>query len=259
MLPPDRWLPSPPNDFSQGGPAAAGEQPSLQSAQSCVRSFVRKIPFEAQSRHWDCGLACALMALRAVGRDGPATRSRGLTLDQLERECGTDSVWTIDLAVLLRRRGARVRLLTLTPGVSREYEGLPFYRAQIDGDRARVEALFQCNGGDVPVEVRHVGADELLRWAVSGKYVIILLVDKGQLTHCAPEVQAIREAGHDGYIGHYVIVSGADLDRRMCWVVDPAAPQGRGAVEVSAAELDCARTAFGTDEDILLVELDDGA
>lgn len=109
--------------------------------------FPAGIPFVAQTELWDCGIACALMALHALGISEA-------TLDDLKRQCGTASVWTIDLAALLQRHGAKATLLTACPGVSDQYDGLPFYSGAIREDRARVERL-----------VRHSPSSEPVLWA----------------------------------------------------------------------------------------------
>lgn len=53
----------------------------------------------SQVCHWDCGVSCAQMVLRGLGRE--AERS------SLLASLGTRSVWTIDLAMLLHRQGVR--------------------------------------------------------------------------------------------------------------------------------------------------------
>lgn len=96
--------------------------------------FLRDLRFVRQERTWDCGLACALMALRMLG-------DVDVTLESLAMSCGTESVWTIDLAVLLHQRGARVDLLTTSAGVSADYDTVPFYQNAISSDRKRVQQL----------------------------------------------------------------------------------------------------------------------
>ena len=48
------------------------------------------VPHVRQEHNWDCGLACALSALRCMGAD------RTVTLATLRRLCPTRSVWTVD-------------------------------------------------------------------------------------------------------------------------------------------------------------------
>lgn len=73
------------------------------------------------------------------------------------------------------------------------------------------------------------------------------------LSHCQEEVRKLLGHGHHGYIGHYVVLAQVDWHRQTCLVIDPAYPDG--PVEMSGEELEEARHAFGTDEDVLVVEL----
>jgi hypothetical protein len=58
-----------------------------------------------------------------------------------------------------------------------------------------------------------------------------------------------------GYLGHYVVLCGYDPATHAFAFRDPAAGPGEGAGLVGGAALDAARWAWGTDEDLLLVEL----
>lgn len=53
------------------------------------------------------------------------------------------SVWTIDLAHLLRRFGLHVVFLTVTLGAHPEYCNEQFYMECLDEDTCRVQKLFQ--------------------------------------------------------------------------------------------------------------------
>jgi len=135
--------------------------------------FLRDLRFVRQERTWDCGLACALMALRMLG-------DVDVTLESLAMSCGTESVWTIDLAVLLHQRGARVDLLTTSAGVSADYDTVPFYQNAISSDRKRVQQLFAgCSrGAGLRVHIRHLEPSELMDLVLGGRHVVIALVDK---------------------------------------------------------------------------------
>ncbi len=62
----------------------------------------------------DCGLACVLMALGGLG-------ARRCDLRAMRRLCPTTSIWTVDLAHLLRRFGVDVTLCTITLGANPEF------------------------------------------------------------------------------------------------------------------------------------------
>lgn len=75
----------------------------------------QKAPHVSQCRHWDCGVACAQMVLQGLGRE--------VDRSSLLASLRTQSVWTIDLAMLLHRQG--VRWVMVVPYCSpRNEEGL---------------------------------------------------------------------------------------------------------------------------------------
>lgn len=87
------------------------------------------------------------MVLRALG-------VTGCDLASLQAGCQTTSIWTVDLAHLLRRFGAQVVLTTITIGANPEYASETFYAENMEEDEARVERLFRvrqhcltCGGG----------------------------------------------------------------------------------------------------------------
>ena len=58
---------------------------------------------------------------------------------------------------------------------------------------------------------------------------------------------------HSGYLGHFVLLCGFDNRSNSFALRDPDGPNR--VRRVSAAALDEARAAFGTDEDLLIIEL----
>ncbi|CAN0411097.1 unnamed protein product, partial [Ectocarpus fasciculatus] len=137
-------------------------------------------PHVSQICHWDCGVSCAQMVLRGLGRE--AERS------SLLASLGTRSVWTIDLAMLLHRQGVRrVKSMvfmygTRTAGVTEAYSTIDFYRANFDHDAPRVQSLFKA------AEEANVGAvqkafswQELAVLVSSYNYAAIVLVDSRYL------------------------------------------------------------------------------
>lgn len=198
---------------------------------------------------WDCGLACTLMVLRVLGN----THTQ---LSDLVHSLGTESVWTVDLARLLAQHGAPVTLCTTSPGVRNDYAAVPFYRDQLANDRTRVEAAFRGLPPEVSLHVGSLSVSTLLNLVLSARVLLVLLVDKAQLTHCQGDVEHARENGIDGYLGHYVVVLGADLDQDALVVADPARAEW-SSVRVPIPQLERARKAHGTDEDILIIHLPD--
>ncbi|KAJ2779655.1 hypothetical protein GGI15_003801 [Coemansia interrupta] len=130
-----------------------------------------------QQDSWDCGLACVCMILRAFGQ---ATCS----ISQLARQADTDSVWTIDLAVLIHRNvHADFTFYTQCAGINPEYASNDFYQSAMDEDEARVQKLFSRVLADQSVRIMElvIPLIDLERFLVHRQYVAILLVDKSVL------------------------------------------------------------------------------
>jgi len=181
-----------------------------------TRSFGRRrraddatdVPHVRQTHNWDCGLACALMVLKALvaradkdDKDNSKTntqnthaathkalpssllRARRADLPTLRRRCATTSVWTIDLAHLLRSFDVcDVALFTVTIGANPAFVKETFYKDSIKDDEARVSKLF-ANAADagILVEKRSVCLRNVKRWAASAEWILIVLVDKRAL------------------------------------------------------------------------------
>ena len=140
------------------------------------RRLADGVPHVRQTYNWDCGLACVLMSLRYMGAP------TGCDLRVLRQLCPTTSVWTVDLAYLLRRFGAEVTFCTITLGANPEFAAESFYRDNLGEDGARVERLFACAAQEgICVERVSVGIERLKDCAMSGDYLIIALVDKQKL------------------------------------------------------------------------------
>lgn len=208
------------------------------------------VPHVRQHFNWDCGLACVLMVLRAMG-------VKGVDFNYLRRLCPTTSVWTIDLAHLLRRFGMGVVFLTTMLGANPEYTNELFYAENMATDEHRVQRLFQeAPQVGIPVHQRSLASAEVKACMMSGLYLMIMLVDKARLGSWlpwAPDCAAAAAAQPDltGYIGHYIVVCGYSADSDLYTIRDPASHFE--LVQVSTESLDAARTSFGTDEDVLLI------
>ena len=206
------------------------------------------MPHVRQSYNWDCGLACVLMVLRGLGWDS-------IDLHKLRSMCPTKSIWTVDLAHLLRSFGLDVQFLTVTIGANPNFANETFYMENMEEDGKRVEKLFR----DAPqvgisIEHRSLSLEELLCYVSSGDYLVITLIDKRKLTAMwsTAEVCLGRCCGiGSGYTGHYVVVLGYLKDMNQFIVRDPASTSD--TLYIDCASFDMARKAFGTDEDLLIV------
>jgi len=192
-----------------------------------------------RQRHvWDCGLACLLMVAPCASGIG-----EGASWDVVNAACGTKSVWTVDLAFVLRELGARFLFLTKTCGADPSYARLAFYSRELGTDSGRVSALFsRAAAGEVALRRAVVGRDALLEVLRTGRCLAIALVDLRLLRRSA--LSAARS-----YTGHYVVLVGVEGARVR--YRDPA--EKAAELWIHKDDLHRARTAHGTDEDLLLV------
>ncbi|GAQ91159.1 Guanylyl cyclase domain containing protein [Klebsormidium nitens] len=206
------------------------------------------VPHVRQSYAWDCGLACVLMVLRALG-------FTGVNLKTLRQMCPTMSVWSVDLAHLLRRFGVDVQLLTVTIGANPGFADEKFYKENMADDVDRVNRLFENAGrAGISIQCRSISSDVFRSLVLCGRYIVIALIDKKWFrslgwTHefCFPDCFGLSS----GYTGHYIVVCGYDHDRDEYEIRDPSSSSE--VQRVSTGALEAARRSYGTDEDLLLI------
>ena len=259
-----------------------------------------RLPFVRQKRSWDCGLACALMILRELGlrkkettgvssKKGTRRRRRdeeeeeeeevnishSVRLRDLKAFLGTESVWSIEIALVLRAFGAkRVRFYTTQIGAKRQYKNERFYEKTFEMDAPRVKRAFaiareKSSGIRVELLDESKGGmkDEWVEREVGEKSekMLILLVDKRVLESGYDEDGANIEREynryHDklgddddddenaGFVGHYICVVGVKGDYFI--IQDPARPE---VLRVRKEVLHHARKSYGTDEDCIIVD-----
>ncbi|XP_060050036.1 protein GUCD1 isoform X2 [Erinaceus europaeus] len=217
------------------------------------------VPIIQQLYHWDCGLACSRMVLRYLGQ-----------LDDCEFESAlqelrlTRSIWTIDLAYLMRHFGVRHRFCTQTLGVDKGYKNQSFYRKHFDTEETRVNQLFaQAKACKVLVEKCTVSIQDIQAHLAQG-HVAIVLVNSGVL-HCDLCSSPVKyccfaPSGHrcfcrsPDYQGHFIVLRGYNRTAGCIFYNNPAYSDRMCSTSVSNFEE--ARTSYGTDEDILFVYLD---
>lgn len=66
----------------------------------------------------------------------------GVNLEDMSRQCPVNSVWTIDLAFLLRNYVHDFTYYTSYLGSRKEYQDQKFYQDNFDEDEKRVNKLF---------------------------------------------------------------------------------------------------------------------
>ncbi|KAJ2133664.1 hypothetical protein IW136_004927 [Coemansia sp. RSA 678] len=224
-------------------------------------SRVHPVSKVLQQYEWDCGLACVSMIVRAFG----AT----CTVEQLARDVHTQSVWTIDLAMLLRTRLPRADFTYYTTcvGVNPQHSQSMFYSSELDDDWRRVIALFSAARVEQSVRVVELELPllDLKRFVVHRQYVAILLVDTPVLTctlcsrhrrsrSAAPRMLSwLRRTNATPFIGHYVLVIAYVPALDMFVYRNPAVPEE--FCLAPAATMDAARRRPGTDHDCIILKL----
>ncbi|XP_024403500.1 guanylyl cyclase 1 [Physcomitrium patens] len=208
-----------------------------------------QVPHVRQLCNWDCGLACVLMVLKFLG-------IQGCDLKYLSQLCQTTSIWTVDLAHLLRHFKVDVAFLTVTIGANPSFAVETFYQGNMEEDGERVNMLFaKAPQVGIRVQWRSITGEELSLMILSGGFLAIALVDKRKLSHPWLDELCLADCCglNTGYTGHYVVICGYDMDADEFEIRDPAS--GSTSERISLDALDEARKAFGTDEDILLISL----
>ena len=98
-----------------------------------------ELPHVVQKFDWDCGIACIQMILLKLGQifDDSALYDLLPTLGIGE------SVWTIDLANILRHLNIDCVYYTVTCGVDPGYKDETYYKDDFDTEQTRVNQLFE--------------------------------------------------------------------------------------------------------------------
>jgi len=218
-----------------------GKRQRLHSSQAGSMLEV-PVPHVLQKRSWDCGVACVQMILSFVGRPR--------TFEELSAVLGATSVWTIDLVYLLRTFEFPFPCLfcTATVGAEESHSSLDFYKAEFDSDAVRINKLFQdAAEAGLSIEQTSVAQADLQALVSSCDILVIILLDF-RIIRPQP-----RLFGSSSYTGHYVVLCGFDNQAQVYSYRDPARPAER--CFVTAAALDRARFADGTDEDLVIIDV----
>ncbi|ELR52186.1 hypothetical protein M91_17216, partial [Bos mutus] len=215
------------------------------------------VPIIQQLYHWDCGLACSRMVLRYLGQLDDAEFEQALQELRLTR-----SIWTIDLAYLMRRFGVRHRFCTQTLGVDKGYRSQSFYRKHFDTEETRVNQLFaQAKTCKVLVEKCRVSVQDIQAHLAQG-HVAIVLVNSGvlrcDLCSSPPKYCCFTPSGprcfcrSPDYQGHFIVLRGYSRAAGCVFYNNPAYADR----DASISNFEEARTSYGTDEAILFVYAD---
>lgn len=233
-----------------------------------VNSPVRDLPILPlrhihQLESWDCGIACVLMVLlREECNDHKIEEElKTLSLPFLE----TRSVWTIDLALILARRGVSVKLYTSCDGMKDEYKDYDFYRDHYENDLHRLPALFdEFNNlmtksqqySSTPITRCRLPLDALKSNLITSIFIVLVDLNILDCKNCSikktlPDL--INPASSSSFNGHFIILTSYELATDLFEFVDPASPHER--CFTTSINLEKARSSLGTDDDILEILL----
>ncbi|GAB5370190.1 hypothetical protein AAMO2058_001471300 [Amorphochlora amoebiformis] len=221
-----------------------------------------------QKEAWDCGLACGVMALRAIARYREGAMEKeggGVGLEDLRKACWTESVWSIDLACLLGSYGVEVKLLTTYPGVNPGHKSSEFYTHIIDEDKKRVKNLFtKAESYGVIVEKTSKSRKDIQEYLDSGERLVLALIDRRKLrcTECASSSEpyaAFFSNKQQPFLGHFIlvveVVTGTHGKEDTVYYFDPNSGLKTDShrCHVTGKVFDDARTAPGTDQDLIII------
>lgn len=176
-----------------------------------------------QQHSWDCGLACCSMILRALGH--------ATDLAALYRSAPARSLWTIDLAYMLTRRGVACRMTTANPGVA-DYEHETFYKATLPEDSHRVRALFEgAENFGVDVEHRSLTSTALQAMVRPRDSVTMALVVRS--AHLAPAHSTHQGAPHARPVAPHRTSATCTASRSVRSAASPGASRGTPASRVT--------------------------
>ncbi|RUO95769.1 Guanylylate cyclase-domain-containing protein, partial [Jimgerdemannia flammicorona] len=240
------------------------------------RARARRPTLERLS-NWDCGLACVSMTLEGLGIQ--------CNVYDLRRLCPSNSIWSVDLAFLLRNYVEDFTYYTSFLGSRTEYKRDKFYQDSWSEDQKRVNKLFaiakSCNVHIVRMYVSRMGG--MWEWEVAGagmgrvrgeilplddfkrflyfkKFVIIALVNMRLLrcqlclqrrnctaAMCGSFDSIIEKMKGYDYLGHFIVLINYDPTEDVFIYRDPAVTDG--FCIIAAEDLDKARQSEGTDND----------
>ncbi|MAE49464.1 hypothetical protein CMI48_01415 [Candidatus Pacearchaeota archaeon] len=198
-----------------------------------------EVPFvENTSRGTDCGPVALDMVLRYFGVEKE--------LDEIRAECLPEDdgvTWTAGLARAAAKFGFEAGFFSLVLGINEEHFEEAYYQehtAGADAAKVKMEQLVKdCRELGVSLSEKDFELEELLSLLAEDSLVIVLL-DWNKIT------------GKEGYQGHIVPIVG--YDERNVFVHDSGPGDARAFYAIPRDVFEKARTAKGTDEDVVVVK-----
>ncbi|KAJ3236168.1 hypothetical protein HDU81_011100 [Chytriomyces hyalinus] len=166
---------------------------SVSLTRARIKALEAQVPHIPQPSQWDCGLACVSMVLKSLrlfSHSDPLDLRMFVHRDAVQ----LGSVWTIDLAYLLKAFGVTdFTYYTTYIGVNYNYASKQFYKNAFQTDSRRIHSLFadaQDNG--VRVVPLLLPLDDMKRFLMSGRYAVLMLVNLSSVQCRVCRRKAIR-------------------------------------------------------------------
>ncbi|KAG1682430.1 Protein GUCD1 [Nymphon striatum] len=237
--------------------------------------FMNAVTHVPQKYNWDCGVACVMMVINAQARADLNNHFKEIC----EEEGFEKSVWTIDLCYLLKRYNMNFLFCSTRLGVDPDFSKMTYYGSMLKTHTTRVEAKIACAkkmgiemderlrregftsnrgiGALISIDLLPVYLNNIIDHLNTGKPIIVL-VNGNHLycLECIPnKIKTIFlnlvTCGHPPYCGHYIVIIGYDINCKVIYYEDPL--KENKTCKISFENFDKARTAYGTDEDIIFI------
>ena len=239
----------------------------------------------AQSKDYDCGLACASMIIAGVceclGSASTLWSPEVVYHYYDNMSAGNRSIWTIDLFSLMKtvfaelNLSVRVKFTTTMLGCNPEHATNAFYVMDYCADEQRVAYLFQsCIEKGYDVQKKSYDTEALILFLSKPNTAMIVLVDSCYFLdrylasyHMLPTVSTFPTFGwltscfgcpissndvddNHRFQGHYVVATGYNAAAGTVCINNPSSSTPE---EIPLDVFEKGRTAFGTDNDIVSI------
>lgn len=217
----------------------------------------------AQRFSWDCGVACCNMIINWLN-----SQNLVFVVDPFEND-SKRPLWTIDLYVMLKKRGVDAVMSTSFKGVNENHANIEWYKG-LEVDRKRVVEMFSLveqRCWSIEKEMSTIDLVEILKSQThlridEKRTLALVLVDYFVMTQrentfddikCDYTSSCDKEAknSEEAFIGHYILVVGWCSSTSRIEYLDPATDSRPHYV--SPGVLDISRRSKGTDMDLITI------
>ena len=208
---------------------------------------ISEINHVKQLESWDCGIASVQMIIRWLNHDTISEETDTIPLSHIEiqqrlgllREVGTDSIWSIDIVILLHKiihreldlyseldhqmelSNASLLFSSMKLGVDGDYKRFQYYQKTFRKDRTRVKALFQSakDRSISMIEMNMLSLIEVAKLVKRKDTIAMMLIDNNVLRREEEERELDCYTGeyvHSpsllSFSGHYILLCGISTD-----------------------------------------------